>query len=272
MVNINVPYHEKIGKKGGYIFVQNGEQLVKNPVLWTPNLLTSQTRQLEIFFRQLHISPKDRVLNLLQPGIEGTYFVFNLALENIQSTIIPLGKSEMEVALRFIIDLNVSVILGESKYLIELFQYIDKKGIAIQIERVFIIGSILSINQRKFLEKFSKKVYSSIIFDITNGIIATICPEKTNGYYHIIPIKSFDENGISNNSNPQYYRNKSLDVDSIKKSLCQLTLKTGLNFTQEHQSSCECGNRNPLIKVMRAGNGKSNSDKMEYLIWKAQCV
>jgi phenylacetate-coenzyme A ligase PaaK-like adenylate-forming protein len=167
-----------------YAFVKDGTDHIQGISYWDVIYTEKQTTKIARVLKALGISKNDRVMNLFIPGISGEFHIFNLALEKTEVTIVPLGgEAEMEVIARFIEDLDINILIGESKLLKRILEYIGEFNPHIKIDKVFSVDKNLHTEEYEYMSKHSN-VYFPLHFSIETGIIGYQCPFLPTGSFH----------------------------------------------------------------------------------------
>jgi phenylacetate-CoA ligase len=232
-----------------YVFITEGNSEVKETTFWNISYMDDQITILHEVFKELGLTEADRVLNLLLPGISGSYFIFNQALEIIGSTIIPLGEeSELSVIDYFISELQVNVLIGQPEKILALIKHYDEMNRDLSLKSIFVINGGLSEKEYEFLSKYSSNIHYPVYFTIETGIIASQCSELPFGTFHLsdtVFIELFDPESRKLSST-----NKGkLIVTSLfdRASPCIRFMKE--DHIEILNQTCSCGKTAPIIKL-----------------------
>ncbi|MHA2364815.1 MAG: hypothetical protein ACXAC7_12745 [Candidatus Hodarchaeales archaeon] len=172
-------------QQGQYVFIRDGTNKINEIALWDSNYIINQTSQIAKGLNQLGLSETDRVLNLFKPGITGTHFLFNLALEQIGATIVPLGgETELPVIARFADDLQVNIILGETEFIFTSLDYMVKNKPELSLDTILYLGNPPTPDKYEFMKKHALKITSPFYFSIETGVIGTQCPFNPPNTFH----------------------------------------------------------------------------------------
>ncbi|MHA2294990.1 MAG: hypothetical protein ACXAEU_08615 [Candidatus Hodarchaeales archaeon] len=233
-----------------YAFIKEGTKGVTGASFWNINYLDDQIKILIDVFRQLGITQQDRIMNLLVPGISGSFHLYNLVLEKTGATIVPLGgESELPVIARFADDLQVNVFIGEPEFLVSVLEYLACNKPELFIEAIFILGENPTKEQHGIMKKYARNVYSPVHFSYETGIVGTQCPHVPEGTFHLsntVHAELIDpESGNITDPNQG-----ELVVTSLldRASPC-IRYRTG-DQVVFLDNTCKCGNKAPLFKLI----------------------
>jgi phenylacetate-CoA ligase len=169
-----------------YVFISGGSTGIAKASFWNISYINNQVTTLADTFRSLGITPDHRAMNLFTPGMSGTHYGFNLALEQTGSTIVPLGgDSELPVIARFIKDLRVNLLIGNPATLILVLEYLAAEEPGFSLDTIIYAGENLSRVQYDFMKRHARHIYSPIYSSTETGIIGTQCPHVPAGAFHL---------------------------------------------------------------------------------------
>ncbi|MCP5049995.1 MAG: AMP-binding protein, partial [bacterium] len=169
-----------------YVFISGGSTGIAKASFWNTGYIDNQIGTLAQTFEQLGILPTDRALNLFTPGMSGTHYGFNLALEKVGTTIIPLGgDTQLPVITRFVTDLEVNVLIGNPSMLILVLEHLVARHPGYPIKTIIYAGENLSKVQYNFMKKYTENIYSPIYSSTETGIIGTQCSFIPAGTFHL---------------------------------------------------------------------------------------
>jgi len=232
-----------------YVFISGGSTGISKASFWNISDIEIATTTLANTMKQLHLDNKDRALNLFTPGMSGTHYCFNRAMEKIGNTIIPLGgDTEWEVLVRFVQDLNINVLIGNPSTLILTLEHILNKNPQYKAKTIFYAGENLSQTQYEFMQQHTEYLHTPIYSSTETGIIGTACPHCQPGIFHLtktVHIELLDRN---TEKITQEKQGEIVVTSLLSRSAPCLRYRLGdhVSFLEE---MCPCGNSQPLFQL-----------------------
>lgn len=240
-------------RSNGYIFVENGNLEVKKTTFWNLKYFNRQINILKKVFVNLGLTKNSRILNLLLPGVSGTYFIFNSTFEKIGSNIVPLGEeSELSVIDYFANELQINTLIGKLEKIMDLIKFYEKLERNLFFESIFLVGELPSQDQIEIIHKYAKKISFPVYFSIETGIIGFQCPHLPIGFFHLsdtVYTELYD-------SQSQYkgdLREGKLVVTSLIERTSPLLKYQTDDQIKLHNFTCPCGNSAPIISLEQTG-------------------
>ncbi|MCG3217160.1 MAG: hypothetical protein KAS63_10560, partial [Candidatus Heimdallarchaeota archaeon] len=236
-------------KESHYVFVEKELDGTERISFWNISYLENQTKILSNVLKGLGISKKDKILNLLKPGISGIYFIFNMALEKVESTIIPLGRdTELDVIANFAEDLHTNVLVGETLFLLEVLEYLDRNKRNHSIDTVILAGSVLSQEQYNKLKKFVEKIFFPVYFSLETGIIGYQCPELQAGSFHLSNTVFVELIDPISGELTELNNGEILVTSLLNRASPCIKYRKG-DLIQFLNKTCKCSDSNPVFKL-----------------------
>jgi len=232
-----------------YVFISGGSTGIAKASFWNVGYIDNQITTLAGTFRQLGISSHDRAMNLFTPGMSGTHYGFNLALEKLGTTIVPLGgDAELPVTARFAKDLGVNVLIGNPAALILLLEYLVSENPGFTVKTIIYAGENLSRVQYNFMKKHARNIYSPIYSSTETGIVGTQCPRIPVGTFHLADTVYVELIDPENEKLTGENQGEIVVTSLLNRASPCIRYRLGdlVTFPDE---ACSCGNPAPLVKL-----------------------
>jgi phenylacetate-CoA ligase len=232
-----------------YVFISGGSTGISKASFWNTGYIDRQITTLARTFQQLGLTSQDRALNLFNPGMSGTHYGFNLAMEKIGTTIIPLGgDTPLPVIARFIEDMEVNVLIGNPATLILALEHLVAREPDFSLKMIIYAGENLSQVQGEFMKQHARHIYSPIYSSTETGIIGTQCPSIPAATFHLddtVYVELLDPvTGALSAAN----RGEIVVTSLLERAAPCLRYRLGDQITFL-DAPCVCGNPAPLFKL-----------------------